>query len=123
MINLFDHCLMDTKKENNPQAARVDERKIIRCNAMLFLKNSRPLKARTVDLSASGMCVMTIDNVAHNQMCGISFETPVNGELVKVEAVAKIVYSICVGRDGFRLGLQFSNLDANSQAALKRILG
>jgi c-di-GMP-binding flagellar brake protein YcgR len=114
---------MDTKKENTLQAVRVDERKIIRCNAVVYLKNSRPLKARTVDISTSGMCIMTVENVAHNQMCGISFETPVNGTLVKVEAVAKVVYSICVGRDGFRLGLQFSNLDANSQAALERILG
>lgn len=76
---------------------------------------------RTVDISISGICIMLDTPLATGESCVIAFEAPVKGAIRKVMVSAKAVYSICSG-DGFRIGLQFVQLDAASTSIINDIV-
>lgn len=45
------------------------------------------------------------------QSCTVRFETSLNGKPVCITAAARVIYSILSGTEGFRMGLQFVDLD------------
>lgn len=103
------------------QDSRAQVKKILHCHAVLWIKDSRPLLVQTVDIGELGICVMAPWQVAQGRECNISFDTPVDGRLLHVSALMKVLYSVCVGTDGFRIGLQLLEADPNSRAALHQI--
>jgi c-di-GMP-binding flagellar brake protein YcgR len=113
---------MDMSANSKTEEARTEARKLLRCQATVLLKNAPSLKTRTIDVSLSGISLMAPENIVPGKLCGIAFEAAVNGKIRQVNAVGKVVYSICVGTSGFRIGLQFTDIDAPSRAALGQIL-
>lgn len=92
--------------------ARIAPRKAIRCRAKIVLDDKISLDARTVDISSSGICMILAEQLPAGRACLIAFDIPINGKMRKIRAVAKAVYSICSGTEGFRVGFQFVQVDA-----------
>lgn len=106
----------------NPKNNRSEPRRILRTPATLLFKDRPPVRVRTIDISTSGIAIMVPMNVAEGQSCGISVDTFVNGRMVQINAVAKVIYSICVGTTGFRVGMQFTNVEPAGQTALAQLM-
>ena len=102
----------------DPKEGRVEARKILRCSAHVILTNSTLVKAKTIDISMSGISLMLDEPLATSQQCMISFEAPANGKIVKVAVAARSVYCTCVGTSGFRVGFQF---DQRNEAGIKSV--
>lgn len=83
-----------------------------------------PAHARTLDISLGGVSLMLGEQLRPGQECTVGFEAPVSGKTVRVMGLAKVVYSILSGNDGFRVGLQFVKLDAaNSKSVAELMMG
>lgn len=97
---------------------RHEARKILHCAAKIVPNNATQIKARTIDISMSGISLMLDEPVAISQQCSISFEAPAGTKIVKIDVTAKSLYCTCVGTSGFRVGFQF---DQKNEAAMKLI--
>ena len=81
-----------------------------------------PLRARTIDISLGGICVFVAEQLPVGLTCNVGFEAPLNGSMVRVTAVAKVIYSILRGTDGFRTGLRFVQIDAANNKTLAELM-
>ena len=97
-------------------------RKVLRTQARVALPGMPALRARTVDVSLGGICLMVSEQLAPGCICNVGFEAPLNGNMVRIFAVAKVVYSILSGTEGFRTGLQFTELDAANNKLLAEVM-
>jgi len=76
----------------------------------------------TVDISASGLAVTVPDNLPTGETVAIAF-TLIKGDIHQpVQLTARVVYSVCCGMDGFRLGMQILQCSEASRQALAAIL-
>jgi hypothetical protein len=105
------------------EETRVAPRKVLRCRAKVMLDGGRPpMMGRTIDISISGICLMLESPLVAGESCVIAFEAPVNGTMRRIMVSAKTVYSI-YSSDGFRIGLQFVQLDAANTSIINQIVG
>ncbi len=81
-----------------------------------------PVRGRTVDISLGGLCLIVSEQLPVGRTCYVGFEAPLNGKAVRITATAKIVYSILSGTDGFRTGVQFTELDAANNKLLAELM-
>ena len=108
---------MTTKSET-----RTYPRKILRGQARVALSGMPAMRAKTVDVSLGGICLFVPEQLRPGQICNVGFEAPADGKVVRVFALAKVVYSILAGTDGFRTGLQFTELDAANNKLLAEVM-
>lgn len=101
---------------------RAYPRKIMRCQARIALRGMAPMRARTVDVSLGGLCLLVEEQLPVGQLCDVGFEAPLNGRMVRVIGSAKVVYCILSGTEGFRLGLQYVELDPNNNKTLAELM-
>ena len=101
---------------------RLESRKILRCVAKVTLSNATQVKARTIDISMSGISVMLDEPIATAQQCTIAFEAPGGGKMVKVNVTAKAMYCTCVGTSGFRVGFQFDLRNDEVAKTIRQLL-
>jgi c-di-GMP-binding flagellar brake protein YcgR len=80
------------------------------------------VRVRTLDISTAGIAIIVPENIPQGELCGVSLETFVNGKMAQINAVAKVVYCICVGTTGFRVGMQFTNVEPAGQVALAQLM-
>jgi c-di-GMP-binding flagellar brake protein YcgR len=97
-------------------------RKPIRCEARLAFSDAPPVRAKTKDIASGGLSVMAVEQLATGRTCMVTFEAPLNGKMVQVTGVAKVIYSILSGTEGFRTGLQFIQLDAANARTLHELM-
>lgn len=101
---------------------RIFPRKIFRCPAKLAVLGSEPVQARAVDISLGGLSVIVSGQLHIGQICNVDFEVPLNGKTVRVMVTAKVVYCILGETDGFRVGLQFMQLDPGISKTLAELM-
>ncbi|WP_168798734.1 PilZ domain-containing protein [Herbaspirillum sp. ST 5-3] len=97
-------------------------RKVVHGHAAVILQGGAVLRGRAKDLSLGGVCLQLTEQVALGLSCNVIFEAPLNGNMVKVSATAKVIYCILGGTDGFRVGLQFVHLDAANNKTLAELM-
>ena len=97
-------------------------RKVLRCQARIVLPGMAPMRARTIDVSLGGLCLVVAEQLRVGQACDVGFEAPLNGKMVRVIASAKVAYCILSGTEGFRIGLQFMQLDAANNKTLAELM-
>jgi c-di-GMP-binding flagellar brake protein YcgR len=102
--------------------ARISLRKPLRCQAMLLLPGSAPIRGKTKDISLGGVCAIVSQHIPAGQVCALAFEALLNGKMVRVTANTKVVYSILAGTEGFRTGLQFVQIDSANNATLVALM-
>jgi hypothetical protein len=89
----------------------VNHRRTLRCRAELQLDAGVTIEVRTIDISPSGMSLMSQLCVAAGVTCRVVFYLPADGQLHQVAADARVIYNTCRGTDGFRIGLRFTDKD------------
>lgn len=103
---------------------RAHDRHPLRTSATLQFASGPPQAARTLDIGRGGMGIVAGLNPPLGTELEVRLRLPVrpkgNAELV---ARARVVNSVLAGsEDGFRLGLQFSAMDAEAKSVLARFL-
>jgi hypothetical protein len=101
---------------------RVYPRKLLRGQARVALPGMPAVRAKTVDVSLGGLCILVPEQLIPGKIYNVGFEAPLNGKMVRVFAMAKVVYSILSGTDGFRTGLQFTEIDAANNKLLAEVM-
>ena len=101
---------------------RSTPRKTLRAPARVILPGLAPLKAKTMDISLGGISVIMAEQLPAGQTCTVAFEAPLKGNMVRVVAVAKIVYTILKGIEGYRTGMQFVEIDAANNKTLVELM-
>lgn len=103
---------------------RRDERRMFRGGALWAPVGMAPMQARTIDLSASGIALVSPLNPQVGARCRVHFNLPLrDGSSLTVDTSARIARaSFSAAEDGFRVGIEFDALDSELQRALKRFV-
>jgi hypothetical protein len=75
-------------------------------------------EAKTLDLSGEGLCLSTNKPLSPGVNLRVAFEVPAAGSAHRVRVAGKVSYCALAGVDGFRIGLEFTEIDAASAAAI-----
>jgi c-di-GMP-binding flagellar brake protein YcgR len=116
--------------DSNPFAApagdrRRDERRLFRGGALWAPAGSSPMQARTLDLSLTGIALVSQINPTIGCRCRVRFALPTHeGASLTVDMIARVVRASFSGaEDGFRVGIEFDSLEPEAERALKRFVG
>lgn len=80
------------------------------------------MQAKTVDISMGGVSIIVGEQIPVGHICTIAVDTLLNGKVVRVTAVGRVIYSILKGTDGYRTGLQFIQIDAANNRMLAELM-
>lgn len=94
-------------------------RRPLKRRARVIARNGPPIEGSTLDVSSGGMCLILPQQLAPGMPCAISFDLPVNAFKQTVSAVARVAWSVC-GTQGFKTGVQFTEVDPASATAIAR---
>jgi c-di-GMP-binding flagellar brake protein YcgR len=101
---------------------RQNARKVLRTRALLIMDGIPQFLVRTIDISTSGVGVACPQQLHAGQEGKIAFEMFFNGKNYQVASRVKVMYCIYSSSDGFKVGLQFLNLDMGSASAITKFM-
>jgi hypothetical protein len=105
-----------------PAERRNTARRTLRCAMTLRLQNGQILPARCLDLGEDGLSCTTDHPLPAGTPCLLTFALTVGNTRQPLNAVARVVYAVCRGMEGFRLGLRFTELQQAQREAIARFL-
>ncbi|MDY7577082.1 methyl-accepting chemotaxis protein [Herbaspirillum sp. RTI4] len=105
--------MVDVFKLNKRAAPRVT----LRVPAQLFFAESASVESRIVDVSTSGMCVVTSAVIKVGQQIEVRFQVPLNGIESGVSVVAESVYCVESAGNGYMIGLRFIDDQENASTS------
>src|SRR5688572_27322287 len=82
--------------------------KVLRGRATLDLGGCM-MRARTDRIAASGVSLMVPRHTREEEPCVVSLDVLVSGALRRVNASGRVVSCSCVGVDGFRVTIRFTD--------------
>lgn len=100
---------------------RKSARKILKVKAIVVMEGQAPLLARTSDIGANGVSITMPHPLQAGQPGQLKFDLLVEGQLVAVQARARVMYCIFSGGE-FKVGFQFLHLDLAAMSQLARFL-
>jgi hypothetical protein len=80
------------------------------------------LDAEVMRVASRGVSFVLARKVAEQQDCAVDMQLLVEGSMRRLRAVGRIVSCFCAGMDGFRVAMQFTDMDEESAAALDALL-
>ena len=89
----------------------------------LILPGQSTRAATTLDVGVDGLSFLCARPIAPGTRCRVSFEVPLDARHAAVSGLLKTVYSSFCGATGFKIGAVFTELDADSAAALHEFSG
>lgn len=92
--------------------SRSRPRKIVRARTKVALRGGKLFNGRSIDIGEDGMGILLEEALPVGQSCAVLLETFANGQSHRFESEARVVFCICSGTTGFRVGLQFQSLGA-----------
>lgn len=103
---------------------RGEERRLYRAGALWAPVGLAPLQARTLDLSVSGLGLVSPVNPPVGTRCQVRFVVPTRDHgPMTIDAMAKVARSIfSSAEDGFRVGLMFEPLPEEATRAIQRFV-
>lgn len=113
---------METNTALSSRDGRSDARVILRVSASILFKDAPPMRGKTVDIALNGIALLAPEQIAVGTTCCIRFNAMIRGQFTQIESVAKVIYCICVGTAGFRVGCQFTDMDAASRTTIGQIV-
>jgi c-di-GMP-binding flagellar brake protein YcgR len=98
------------------------ERRSLRGTATVVLSSGHTFDVRTTDINTEGIGIVASANPKQGTAFKIKVSLPMRPTgLVKLEVNAKVVHSILAGDEGgFKIGLRFSSLTPDAEAAIRR---
>ncbi len=101
---------------------RQSVRKVLRVKAALQIDGGEAMLVKTMDVGTSGVGVSCPQQLAAGQTGHIAFEMYFNGKTHAIGSRVKVMYCIYSSSDGFKVGLQFLNLDLVGAGAITRFM-
>lgn len=101
---------------------RQNVRKVLRSRGLLIMDGIPQFLVRTMDVSTSGVGIACPHQLQPGQEGKIAFEMFFNGKNYHVASRIKVMYCIYSSSDGFKVGLQFQNLDMASASAIAKYM-
>jgi c-di-GMP-binding flagellar brake protein YcgR len=101
---------------------RRHERRIIRVTVKVTIEDNSVISAQSLDISISGMCLVSTKRIALHNQCKLTFGLVMNGKMENFSLNAQIMHSTFCGDDGFKIGIQFINLETKSTELLNKFL-
>ena len=98
---------------------RACRRKGLRRACELVLPGQTTRAATILDVGLDGLSLLCAKPIAPGTRCRVSFELPLAARHVAVSGLLKTIYSSLCGATGFKIGAVFTELDADSAAALR----
>jgi c-di-GMP-binding flagellar brake protein YcgR len=104
-------------------AQRIEPRTVFHRKGEIIIADASPVPIKTVDISASGMGLIAADPLPPRQPCLLNVTTLHHGTPQVLQLEGVIAYCILSGIQGFRVGIQYKELDPSSRALISSILG
>jgi hypothetical protein len=104
------------------QNARVTQRTQARLPATLTLMDETVHQALTLDLSHGGVSLQTESQLRLAQYCAVTFRVVIGASSHQVLAMGQVVYCDPDPVLGYKTGVQFLQIDADSATAIGRLL-
>lgn len=101
---------------------RQSTRKVLKVPAMLVLDGERPLKVRTLNISASGLGVVSPIMLSSGKKGHIHFIVYLGGRKLELSAQIKVVYCVFSEQE-LKAGVQFASMGKTVADALASLLG
>ncbi|WP_338847965.1 PilZ domain-containing protein [Massilia sp. W12] len=101
---------------------RQTPRKVLRVKTNFAIDGAHPMVVRSMDVGANGMALSCPVQIPAGANCFVAFEMFFNGKTYAVSSRAKVMYCIYSSHDGFKVGLQFQNIDLQSSSAIARYM-
>ena len=101
---------------------RSTPRSTFRRTGLVITEQGYTLSIKTVDISAGGLCILVSDPLQPGANCMVKFELPLADTLYRFGAMARITHCTCAGLDGFRAGLQFTEISDQDLQRLQQLL-
>gem|GEM_PF-2853592 len=92
--------------------------KILRCPAKVVLNNTTVLNAQMMNISVRGATMVLTRQISPGQPGVVEFDMLSEFSRRHLKIKAKAAYCICIGITGFRVWMQFTELDNDSKNAL-----
>ncbi|MES2297786.1 MAG: PilZ domain-containing protein [Pseudomonadota bacterium] len=96
-------------------------RKALQVSAMLQTEGGPAIGGKTVDISTSGICVLTNYSLATGESWLIEFDLQLDGKVYHFEAVGMVAQRV-VASNGIRIGFQFKRVSMASLIAISRYM-
>ncbi len=101
---------------------RQTPRKVMRVKTNFAVDGAQPIVVRSMDVGANGMALSCPMQIPTGTSCFVAFDMFFNGKTYSVSTRAKVMYCIYSSHDGFKVGLQFQNIDLQSSTAIARFM-
>ena len=101
---------------------RLSPRKPLRTRGMLAPEGLAPLPIQLFDIAPGGVGFLSPQQLPPGHRCSINFSFMLNGQKNEVSAAARVAYCVC-GADGFKVGLQFTDINEAGAAAIAKLIG
>jgi hypothetical protein len=80
------------------------------------------LDAQVMRLAARGVSFVLPRKLEEEQNCAVDMSVFVQGSVRRLRAAGRIVSCFCAGMEGFRVAMQFTEMDEGSAEALEALL-
>jgi hypothetical protein len=96
--------------------------KAVRSRARVQIDTAVVLDAEVMRVASRGVSFVLTRKLEEQQNCTVDMSVLVQGSVRRLRAVGRIVSCFCAGMDGFRVAMQFTDIDDESAAALDAFL-
>jgi c-di-GMP-binding flagellar brake protein YcgR len=103
--------------------ARGVHTKIFQRRAVLNLDHSTTIPANTLDISSAGVSVIIDRPLPEGLKLTIDISVILDDEAAQARFTCQVRSNVLAGMKGFRIGLEFTNLDAAASSLLKQMMG
>jgi hypothetical protein len=107
---------------DSPTPAARTRSKSIRSRARVEIEPKIVLDAEVMRVAPRGVSFILSRNLAEQQNCAVDMSLFVEGSVRRLRAAGRIVSCFCAGMEGFRVAMQFTDMDEESAAALDALL-
>jgi len=113
--------MSDSSSLAQKQNQRVHERRPLRSKGLLVVDRSDPMPFDTIDIGHGGLGIVFPKQLQIGQRCFVKFVIFVIGRKYDIVAAARVSHSVC-GKDGFKTGLQFMEMEQVFKDAVIRFM-
>ena len=119
-----DHVLLI---ERIPEAEHAQERKkakprLLRSHAIVGLPGEGLVRGKTLDVSASGLNILTASKLERGRGCRVLFALSLGARKIAIDSLCAVTNCVFVA-GGFRVSMRFFVVDPHERKALEGFLG
>jgi hypothetical protein len=98
-------------------------RKVFQRRGILMLDQVHALSIKTLDISTDGIGIIASNPLPMDCECTLMVMLGLGEDAIQLMVKGKVVYCILVGTQGFRIGLEYTAVDAANRMQIDRIIG